>query len=231
MPDKPKITEVTVRRIIKQAAANLRSKMRKAFENNLLSLKIDGAKYHERKFLGITGQTRNMENIDDFSEFTLGCTEFQISQTTLNYKKILFQVLETFGVEELQILSLTTDNAPNICGVAGKLNAGKQKATSTKSKDSDDDEASAKYDEEDYQLEEVIMFDGDENQEEEEDFDFNMRFENLKRLVFTPKNLLNNERTIGKGKNLMIHIFQISVFRLYVLLLLDYFHFSIFFKF
>ena len=81
IPDTLVLNQSNLRNLLRNAAQSVRTKMREVFKNNHLSIKMDGGSYHSRKFLGITAQCRKQNNIQEFSNFTLGCVEVDESQT------------------------------------------------------------------------------------------------------------------------------------------------------
>ena len=160
----PTVNEKNVRTMVKNVAAHLRERMRNIFKNNYLSLKIDSASYHARKFIGIMCQTRNVNDMKNFHTYTLACREVHGSQSTDNIRKTVVNVLGEFGVDEDHIMSLTTDNAANICGVSDRINeinAPKKKKKSDNSEKKGETNADDNYG--DFEIEELIIFSDEED--------------------------------------------------------------------
>ena len=172
-PKLPAINEKNIQKLITNVAASLRTKMRSIFENDFLSLKIDAASYHSRKFLGIMCQARDTKNMNDFNAYTLGCVELFSRQGTTNLRDTMIALLEKYGISEAKILSLTTDNAPNISNVSSSINASHAPGPVDESEGDDDDI------ETDFEIEEIVL----ENDEEEADLNWKMKFDEFKRFA------------------------------------------------
>ena len=104
-------------RIIRQAF-ELRQKISSEVKNKIISLKFDIASQKERGFLGI-----NVQYIYEGSLQlrTLAVKEMFERHTGTEIKECIFDVLELYGIEIIQIYSTTTDNASNMMK-CGRLN-------------------------------------------------------------------------------------------------------------
>lgn len=179
--NKPLINVKNAKKLLTNAATSIREKMKEVFRNNFLSIKMDGAWYFNRKFVGIMSQTRNLQNLNEFHSYTLGCIEVFESQTTDNITKTLLKVLSKFEVNENQIFSITTDNAANILNVAPSMNADRVDKSKKKAEEREKDLENENDDlQGDYQIEEFII----NNDEEEAEIEFGIQLSEFKRLAF-----------------------------------------------
>lgn len=122
-----------------------------------MCLKLDGGEYYGRKFLGVMAQMCNLNNMNEYSYFTLGCIELFERATGANIKKKLIEILASFGVAESQIMSITTDKARNYLNIAELINALAKVSTTEDSEESD-----FEYDE--LEIEEFIVMDDEEEE-------------------------------------------------------------------
>lgn len=126
-----------VRDLVHNVAEALRNRMKATFaENgNILSISLDGGEYHNRKFLAIIAQCRNVSNIREFNSYSIGTVELMAASTGENLKMQMMGELHRYGIEEKNIISITTDGAANYKKIAKIMNKKeKEKGEKAKSK-------------------------------------------------------------------------------------------------
>lgn len=131
------VDEKSIRDILSERAARMRSSLGSALQSTLLCIKMDAATRMDRSFLGINIQ---YVRSGELCLKTLGVSEIIGPHTAENLRLLLQQTLAKFSLRLDDVLSITTDNGANMISCTKIINEGRDRKTDEDQSESEDEE-------------------------------------------------------------------------------------------
>lgn len=107
------------KRYIAFVASKIRERIALEVKNKFVSAMADITQKHNRSFLGIQIQFNNK---NETIKRSLGVVELNEKHTAANLKRIMFETLGIFGIEENQLATVTVDNGSNFIAMIKSMN-------------------------------------------------------------------------------------------------------------
>lgn len=123
---------------IKYLTSEIIAQIKTEVNGKFISLMVDTAKKFHRSILGINIQFMLGSNIAIRS---IGMIHLTTSHTSRHIASVIYERLEFFGIKISQLISITTDNAPNMTAMIDRCNeAFNEDTTVNDTSDSDDED-------------------------------------------------------------------------------------------
>lgn len=110
---------VAIKKQIAYLAKEVQSKIKEDVKDRFVSLMIDFATKHRRSIMGVSLQYVDKGKIVIRS---IGMVRMYSSCTSAHTLDVLVDLLNSFGIEKSRVVSVTTDNAPNLSLMVKMLN-------------------------------------------------------------------------------------------------------------
>lgn len=110
---------IAIKENIAYLAGEVKNKIREEINDKFVSLMIDFATKHRKSIMGVSLQFVQNGKIITRS---IGMVQTLASNTGANVLNVLIELLNSFGIEKTRVISITTDNAPNLTSMVKILN-------------------------------------------------------------------------------------------------------------
>lgn len=117
--EKITINEVVVKEKLHEACEHVKNKIRAEVQNKPLALMLDIATKHNRSILGINVRFYNGKS---FVTRTIGMQLLTKRHAAPDIYAVLSNTLNDFGIDTIQLIAYSTDNAGNVVNVVDWLN-------------------------------------------------------------------------------------------------------------
>lgn len=128
--DGPNFTAIKKR--IAYLANEIKIKIKEEVNDKFVSLMIDFATKHRRSIMGVSLQFVQNGQVVTRS---IGMVQTLASNTSANVLKVLMELLDSFGINKTRVISITTDNAPNLSLMVKILNENVERELENENKD------------------------------------------------------------------------------------------------
>lgn len=129
-----------IKKRIAYLAEQIKMQIEEEVKDRFVALMIDFATKNNRSFMGVSLQYVCNGRIEERS---IGILEMNSSHTSRHILAVLIDLLNSFGIEKSRVLSVTTDNAPNLTLMVKLLNEQVDRELADAKEDTDFDEVHA----------------------------------------------------------------------------------------
>lgn len=118
---------IAIKENISYLADEVKKKIKEEINGKFVSLMIDFATKHRKSIMGVNCIVKNGKIISR----SIGMVQSLASNTCANVLNILIELLNSFGIEKSRVISITTDNAPNLTLMVKIFNENLEREKST----------------------------------------------------------------------------------------------------
>ncbi|KAK3924520.1 Putative AC transposase [Frankliniella fusca] len=129
------VNDGSIRTMVQEEAARLRSYIKNELSGRLLSLKVDSSKKDGRPFFGVNAQ---FSKDGEIQLRTLAVRELFVCQTAENLKESVLSILDMYDINITNLVSFTSDNGQNMLRAADFLRSVQEELQNAIDEDQDD---------------------------------------------------------------------------------------------